>query len=165
MMRSSGQRLLPLNRLACLAASMWRHPAFAQDVGFSSQHAKLVAAAYTAQPRTARRSWFPGTETPIWWVRSAKTLTKLEGVMPFERPGDALRTIISGAQARLVAGGTLLVEHGVDRRDTILQLFVSAHFPRLILEGLGALPDAESKSRPTQCSLNDETTNRSRRSS
>ena len=52
--------------------------------------------------------------------------------MPFERPGDVLRTIISGAQARLVAGGTLLVEHGVDRRDTILSLFESAHFTRLI---------------------------------
>lgn len=45
---------------------------------------------------------------------------------------DALRTIISGAPARLVAGGTLLVEHGYDQREAVAQLFEAARFTRLI---------------------------------
>ena len=37
------------------------------------------------------------------------------GALPAGGDGlDALRTITSGAPARLVAGGTLLVEHGYD---------------------------------------------------
>ena len=86
MTRKSGQRLLPLNWLACLVASMLAHPAFEA----------------------------PGALTPGG-----------DGL-------EALRTIFSGPPARLVAEGTLLVEHSYDQRDAVAQLFESTHFTRLI---------------------------------
>ena len=46
MMRKRGQRLL-LNWLALLIVRMLTHPALAQDGGFSSQQARLVAATST----------------------------------------------------------------------------------------------------------------------
>jgi len=45
---------------------------------------------------------------------------------------DALRVIIHGASARLVAGGALLVEHGYDQRDAVAALLKEARFTQLI---------------------------------
>lgn len=45
---------------------------------------------------------------------------------------DALRAIIDGASARLVSGGTLLVEHGYDQREAVAALLQVAGFTRLI---------------------------------
>ena len=39
---------------------------------------------------------------------------------------DALATIIAGAPARLVAGGTVLVEHGYDQADAVRALLLAA---------------------------------------
>jgi len=60
-----------------------------------------------------------------------------EGDLRFEprialTPGDdalrALKTIITGAAARLVPGGSLIVEHGFDQSDVVLQLFAASGF-------------------------------------
>ena len=60
-----------------------------------------------------------------------------EGDLRFEprialSPGDdalrALKTIVAGAARRLVPGGSLIVEHGFDQSDTVLQLFEAAGF-------------------------------------
>ena len=44
---------------------------------------------------------------------------------------DALRVIVAGAPARLVAGGTLVVEHGYDQADDVRALFEAAGFERI----------------------------------
>jgi release factor glutamine methyltransferase len=41
---------------------------------------------------------------------------------------DALRAIVAGAPARLVAGGWLAVEHGYDQSDAVRTLFAAAGF-------------------------------------
>jgi len=44
-------------------------------------------------------------------------------------PGDgltALRKVIDGAPTRLIAGGTLVVEHGYDQADAVRALFAAA---------------------------------------
>jgi len=45
---------------------------------------------------------------------------------------DALRVIIAGAPARLVAGGTLVVEHGYDQADDVRALFEAAGFAAIV---------------------------------
>lgn len=45
---------------------------------------------------------------------------------------DALRTIISGAPARLAAGGWLFVEHGYDQRIAVATLLATAGFTNLV---------------------------------
>lgn len=64
-----------------------------------------------------------------------------EGDVRFEPAGaltpggdglDALRVIVGGAQARLVPGGALLVEHGYDQRDAVAALLQAARFTRSI---------------------------------
>lgn len=45
---------------------------------------------------------------------------------------DALRTIVAGARARLVAGGTLVVEHGHDQADEVRTLFEAAGFADIV---------------------------------
>jgi release factor glutamine methyltransferase len=60
-----------------------------------------------------------------------------EGDLRFEpqvalSPGSdalsALKSIVTGARARLVPGGSLLVEHGYDQSDVVRQLFESCGF-------------------------------------
>lgn len=43
----------------------------------------------------------------------------------------ALRTIVAGAQARLVPGGRLAVEHGYDQSQSVQRLFAAAGFERI----------------------------------
>ena len=45
---------------------------------------------------------------------------------------DALRRIVAGARARLVAGGTLVVEHGYDQADAVRALFLAAGFVDIV---------------------------------
>jgi release factor glutamine methyltransferase len=45
---------------------------------------------------------------------------------------DALRTIVAGATCRLVAGGTLAVEHGYDQSDAVRELFAAAGFVHVV---------------------------------
>ena len=44
---------------------------------------------------------------------------------------DALRIIVHGAPARLVAGGSLLVEHGFDQGRAVRELFERAGMRRV----------------------------------
>lgn len=46
---------------------------------------------------------------------------------------DALRTIVAGAQARLVPGGTLAVEHGYDQSGAVRALFEAAGFEAIVV--------------------------------
>ena len=57
---------------------------------------------------------------------------------------DAIREIVSGAGAHLVAGGWLLVEHGLDQGVAIRELFEAAGFTDVSTE-----PDLESRDRVT----------------
>ena len=73
-----------------------------------------------------------------------------EGDVRFEPPraltagGDglaALRRIITGARARFVPGGTLVVEHGYDQADAVRALFEAAGFGAIVaVRDLAGIP-------------------------
>ena len=62
---------------------------------------------------------------------------------------DALRRIVAGAGSHLVAGGTLVVEHGYDQSDAVCALFQAAGFVDIVTaRDLAGIPRAVGGRRP-----------------
>ena len=67
---------------------------------------------------------------------------------------DALRAIVAGAPARLLAGGWLVVEHGYDQSDTVRTLFAEAGFEAIeARRDLAGIPRTVAGRKPGQAEI------------
>ena len=67
---------------------------------------------------------------------------------------DALRAIVAGAPARLLAGGWLVVEHGYDQSDTVRTLFAEAGFEAIeVRRDLAGIPRTVAGRKPGQVEI------------
>jgi release factor glutamine methyltransferase len=64
---------------------------------------------------------------------------------------DAIRRIVAGAGGRLLAGGTLVVEHGYDQADAVRALFQAAGYVDIVAtRDLAGIPRAVAGRRPAK---------------